>query len=288
VTATESKVTTTLTGDHGSRGVVASAHATEAVITATAYDVVSARIVEEAGFGAVFCSGYGHAASALGKSDSGQRTLDSVVEHVRAMSDCLHVPLLADADTGFDDPADTVRRLAAAGASAVMIEDQVEAKQCGHIDGKRVVPIEEMVARLESAIDACPEDVRIIARTDAIGPLGLREALSRANVFAELGADVIFVEAPRTIEELVEITRAVDVPLMVNLIPGGKTPLLSVKELTSMGFRLIVYGLVDLMFAAAALRRGFHELATRGDIRDVAVEQLGFDELNRLTGLVRS
>jgi len=251
----------------------------------TAYDLVSARLAEEAGFDAVFCSGYGHAASALGQPDRGLRTLDAVVERVQAMTDFLHVPVLVDADTGFDDPADTVRRLADAGASAVMIEDQVEAKQCGHVDGKRVVPLDEMLTRLESADRGRTAEVEIIARTDAIEPLGFGEALHRAAAFVEVGADVVFVEAPRTVREMAELARTVEAPLMVNLIPGGKTPLLSANDLIRMGFRLIVFGLVDLMIASAALRRGFRELAETGDLDQVSVELLPFGELNVLTGL---
>jgi 2-methylisocitrate lyase-like PEP mutase family enzyme len=255
------------------------------VVAPTAYDVLSARIIEEAGFDAVFCSGYGQAASALGQPDRGLLTLETLTQRVGAMTGRLRVPLLVDADTGFDNPAETVAELAAAGAAAVMIEDQVADKRCGHLEGKAVVSLEEMLERLGAAVEKRPPGLAIIARTDAIQPCGLREALRRALAFADAGADIVFVEAPRSIAELREIARTVHCPLMVNVIPGGKTPVLPVDDLVAMGFRLIAFGLVDLMFAAAALRRGFSELAASGDILRVTTARLGFAELNVLTGL---
>jgi 2-methylisocitrate lyase-like PEP mutase family enzyme len=258
------------------------------IVAPTAYDVFSARIIEEAGFDAVFCSGYGLAASALGQPDRGALTLEILTERVRVMAGRLRVPLLVDADTGFHNPAETVAQLAAAGAAAVMIEDQIADKRCGHLDGKAVVSLEEMLERLGAAVAGRPPGLSIIARTDAIEPLGLDAALSRALAFADAGADIVFVEAPRSIVELREIARTVDCPLMVNVIPGGKTPVLKVADLAEMGFKLVVFGLVDLMFAGAALQRGFSELANTGDIFRVLTPRLGFEELNVLTGLTAS
>ena len=255
------------------------------VVAPTAYDMLAARIIAEAGFPAVFCSGYGQAASALGRPDDGSLTLDVVVERAAAMVATAGVPVIVDADTGFDDPAETTRRLAGAGADAVMIEDQVPDKRCGHVAGKRVVDAREMLERLAAVLDARPAHLTVIARTDALGPLGPDEALRRGRLYAEAGADVVFVEAPESREQLRAIPPALPCPAMANVLPGGRTPELSADELAALGFRLVVFGLVDLMLATAALRAGFAELAATGRVDAVTPPLLAFDQLNRLTGL---
>lgn len=255
------------------------------VVVPTAYDMLAARIIEGAGFPAVFCSGYGQAASALGRPDDGSLTLDLVSARAEAMVSTVDIPVIVDADTGFDDPAETGRRLAAAGAGAVMIEDQVPAKRCGHVPGKAVVDAGEMVERLGGLIAARPPDLLVIARTDALEPLGLEAALDRGRLYAEVGADVVFVEAPDSIEALRAIPGGLPCPAMANVLPGGRTPELSAGELSELGFRLIVFGLLDLMLAAAALREGLGQLAATGTLSEVGTPRLDFDELNALTGV---
>lgn len=255
------------------------------VVAPTAYDMVAARVIEQAGFPAVFCSGYGQAASALGLPDGGLMTLDVLAQRVEAMARSVAIPVLVDADTGYDDPAHTVRTLARAGASAVMIEDQLPAKRCGHVRGKQVVPLEEMVERIAAAAAARPPGVLLIARTDALEPHGLDDALARGRACVEAGADVVFVEAPESVEQLARIARELPCPAMANVLPGGRTPELSVAELRELGFRLVVFGLVDLMLATAALRAGLTELARSGSLATVSTPRLSFDELNALTGL---
>lgn len=256
-----------------------------AVVAPTAYDMVAARIIEQSGFQGVFCSGYGQAASALGLPDDGSLTLAVLAERVHAMSAAVGIPVLVDADTGFDDPEQTVRELAECGASAVMIEDQVPAKRCGHLAGKQVVSVDEMLARISAAVDHRPRDLVLIARTDAAEPLGLEEALARGHQYANAGADIVFVEAPASVESLSAVAQELPGQAMANVIPGGRTPELSVEELTRLGFKLIVFGLLDLMLAGAALRDGFRQLAASGQLSSIRVPYMAFDELNRLTGL---
>jgi 2,3-dimethylmalate lyase len=255
------------------------------VVAPTAYDMVAARVIEQAGFPAVFCSGYGQSASALGLPDAGLMTLDVLAARVEAMVRTVASPVLVDADTGYDDPGETVRALAAAGASAVMIEDQVPAKRCGHVAGKAVVPVEEMLERLAACVEARPPGLLLIARTDALEPLGLEQAIARGRRYAEAGADVVFVEAPESVEELRAIARGLPCPAMANVLPGGRTPELSVAALGELGFRLVVFGLVDLMLATAALRDGFAQLAATGELSAVSTPRLSFEQLNALTGL---
>jgi 2-methylisocitrate lyase-like PEP mutase family enzyme len=247
--------------------------------------MLAAKVIADAGFPAVFCSGYGQAASALGRPDDGSLTLDVVAERARAMAVSVDVPVLVDADTGFDDPGTTARTLAEAGAAAIMLEDQVRDKRCGHVAGKSVVSAGEMLERLRAALDARPDHLAIIARTDALAPLGADEALRRGRLYAEAGADVVFVEAPESRSQLEAVASGLPCPAMANIIPGGRTPELSVAELADVGFRLIVFGLVDLMLAAAALRSGFRALAATGSVDAVRPALLGFDALNELTGL---
>jgi 2-methylisocitrate lyase-like PEP mutase family enzyme len=255
------------------------------VVAPTAYDMVAARVIEQAGFPAVFCSGYGQAASALGLPDGGLMTLDLLAQRVEAMARTVAVPVLVDADTGYEDPGATVRMLAAAGASAVMIEDQVPAKRCGHVAGKQVVAVEELVERIASAAAARPAGLLLIARTDALEPHGVEDALERGRRCAEAGADVVFVEAPESVEQMRAIAQTLPCPAMANVLPGGRTPQLSVAQLDELGFRLVVFGLVDLMLATAALRDGFAQLAASGDLAEVTTPRLGFEQLNALTGL---
>jgi 2-methylisocitrate lyase-like PEP mutase family enzyme len=255
------------------------------VVTPTAFDMVAAKVAAESGFDAVFCGGYGQAASALGLPDNGALTLDVQAQRVGAMSRSVSIPVLADGDTGFGDPASACRDLIEAGADAVMIEDQTVDKTCGHAEGKAVVSEEEMLVRLERCLSGRTGDVPIIARCDALQPLGLEEALRRGHSYLEAGADILFIEAPTTIEQLEAIAAEFDAPLMVDMMPGGVSPQLSVGELAELGYRLIVFGLVDMMLSTAALRAGLGELARTGDVRAMTSPLMPMAELHQLTGL---
>lgn len=255
------------------------------VVAPTAFDMVAAKVAAESGFDAVFCGGYGQAASALGIPDNGTLTLDVQAQRVGAMSRSVSVPVLADGDTGFGDPASACRTLIEAGADAVMIEDQTVDKTCGHSAGKAVVSQAEMVARLEACLSGRTGDVPIIARCDALQPLGLAEALRRGHSYFEAGADILFIEAPTTLDQLTTIGAEFDAPLMVDMMPGGVSPQMSVAELADLGYRLIVFGLVDMMLSTAALRAGLGELARTGDVRSMTSPLMSMDELHQLTGL---
>ena len=220
-----------------------------------AYDALSARLIAQAGFPAVYMTGFGTAASVLGQPDVGLLTMSEMVSRAAALAAVVgDRPLIADADTGYGNPINvrrTIREYERAGVAAVHIEDQLWPKKCGHMEGKQVIPLDEMVQKIRAAVDARQDpDFVIIARTDANAVYGLEDALRRGRAYREAGADVIFIEAPRSIEELRTIAQAFpDVPLLYNWAESGKTPLLSLEEIHALGFKLVIFP-VSLLFAA--------------------------------------
>lgn len=245
--------------------------AAEPTVAPGAYDGMSARLVQQAGFPAVYASG-GAIARSTGVPDLGLLGLELIVERVAAMCDAIEVPLIADADTGYGNALNTQRAIQAferAGAAAVHLEDQVFPKRCGHYDGKALVPVVEMAQKLRAACDARRDPAFvIIARTDAIAIEGLDGALARAGAYREAGADVIFVEAPTSREQIERIAREVPGPKLINMFHGGKTPILPADELVRMGYSLIIIP-SDLQRAAihamqqtlAAIHRDGHSMA---------------------------
>jgi methylisocitrate lyase len=228
-----------------------------------AADALSARLVEEAGFPAVYATGAGIANELLGLPDLGLATMTEILEQVRRMVAAVDVPLVADVDTGYGNPLNTMRTVhefERAGVAGLQIEDQVSPKRCGHFAGKEVIPREEMVLKLKAAAHARQDpDLVLIARTDAIAVTGFEDAIDRANAYVEAGADVIFVEAPTTHEQMAELSRRIPVPLVANMTEGGKTPILPSAELEALGFKLALY---PNMLLRAALRAGAEALAT--------------------------
>jgi carboxyvinyl-carboxyphosphonate phosphorylmutase len=220
-----------------------------------AYDALSARLIAQAGFSAVYMTGFGTAASVLGQPDVGLLTMSEMVSRAAALAAVVgDLPLIADADTGYGNPINvrrTVREYERAGVAAIHIEDQVWPKKCGHMEGKQVIPSDEMVQKIRAAVEARQNpDFVIIARTDANAVYGLEDALQRGRAYRDAGADVIFIEAPRSIEELRSIAQAFpDVPLLYNWAESGKTPLLSLEEIHALGFKLVIFP-VSLLFAA--------------------------------------
>ena len=216
-----------------------------------AYDALSARIIESQGFEAVYLTGAGFANSGLGVPDIGLVTVSELRDHVARVADVVSIPLVVDADTGFGNAINmrrTIRMLERAGASAIQIEDQVFPKKCGHFSGKDVISLNEMVQKIHAAVDARDSnELQIIARTDSRAVFSLDVALERAVAFQEAGADIIFVEAPESIEEMRIIGKSSDLPLVANMVEGGKTPLKTVEELSALGFSIA-------LFANAALR----------------------------------
>jgi 2-methylisocitrate lyase-like PEP mutase family enzyme len=217
-----------------------------------AYDGIGARLIEQAGFGAVYMTGAGTSA-ARGYPDFGLLTLSEMVENAATMARSVGIPLIADADTGYGNELNvtrTVREFQARGVAAIHIEDQVSPKRCGHLDGKEVVSREAFVSRIRAAVEARRSDAfMIIARTDARAVLGLDEAVWRANAALEAGADMAFVEAAQTLEEVAAVPRRVQGPCLLNVVPGGRTPVFDLREAETMGYKLAI--LPGLMLKAA-------------------------------------
>jgi 2,3-dimethylmalate lyase len=226
-----------------------------------AYNPLVARIFERHGFEAIYAGGYAAAAATYGLPDIGLLTQNEMAEHVARIAAAVDAPVIADADTGYGDLANvarTVREFERAGAAAVQIEDQVFPKRCGHLEGKQVIPREEMVRKVRAALDArCDPETVIIARTDAIAVTGLADAVERMHAYVEAGADVIFPDAPRSVEELRAIGAEIGKPLIANMSEHGKTPLLDVSTLAELGYGIALFP-SSALFAAA---RSAHEVA---------------------------
>ena len=252
------------------------------------HDVFTARVLEDAGIPLLFLGGFGVSASVLGLPDVGLTTLTEMTEAVRRMADRLTVPLIADGDTGhgnLHNVARTVRNFEQAGASGMLIEDQVAPKRCGHFAGKQVVSTTEMLDRLKAALGARADpDFVIIARTDARAELGLDAAIERANRFGEAGADVCFVEAPQSREELARVAAEVSFPQLANMLPGGVTPILPASELQELGFRIVVDP-VGTLQATGHIVKQLAEAMLRNGRTDQSATLLDFDEIKRLLGL---
>lgn len=248
------------------------------------YDAHSARLIERAGFRAAYMTGFGSAASVLGAPDTGLLSFKESADHAAAIAAALRIPLIADADTGYGNVANvqrTVRTLARAGVAGVQIEDQEWPKRCGHTAGKRVVPRDEAVARVRAAVEARREhDVVIVARTDARAVHGLDDAIDRCRAFRDAGADVIFCEAPASVEELERVADEVDGPLMVNVLEGGATPILSAQEYADLGYRIAIYPLTLLAVVTHAIQ---DHLASSGEMQPWR-GPLSFEELRALVG----
>ena len=254
-----------------------------------AHDVLTAMLIEQAGFETVFIGGFGTSASLLGLPDLNFLTMSEMADAVRRMSARLSVPLIADGDTGHGDLHNVVRTVqtfAAAGASGVILEDQVSPKRCGHFEGKQVIPAEEMAMKIRAACRARPDsDFVIIARTDAREPLGLEEAIRRVNLYAEAGADVCFIEAPLTVQELERIPSEVPYPLLVNMLWGGKTPVLSAKELEQMGYKIVVCPIESLLVSAFAVRDLIQTFAKDGRADALNGRMMSFGEIKQVLGV---
>lgn len=253
------------------------------------YDALSAKIAERVGFDAMFQTGYGSSASLLGMPDFGFLNAGETVENARRITQAVNVPVLVDADTGYGNPLSVrriVRELEAAGASGIFLEDQVWPKRCGHMTGKEVIGKVDFLPKLEAALDARRDkDFIIVARTDARAPLGLPEAIDRAREYRNAGADVIFVEAPRSIDELKQIAEQIDAPLVANMIEDGATPTLSASELFKLGYRIAVFPLSALYSATYAMHAVLSELRNTGTTNQTKKNMVTFREFNDLVGL---
>ncbi|MDR7433393.1 MAG: oxaloacetate decarboxylase [Armatimonadota bacterium] len=254
-------------------------------------DALVARIIERAGFEVMYFSGAAFAYTHLGAPDLGLVSLSETVWRVSAIAEATSLPVVVDADDGYGGPFNvmrTVRLLEAAGAAAVQLEDQVAPKRCGHLVGQRVVPPEVMIGKLKAAVDARrDESLVLIARTDARSVEGLEAALERAHRYREAGADVLFVEAPLSRDELARIAQELPPPVMVNMVEGGRTPLLAAAELEALGFRLVIFPGAAVRAAAFAVTQLVERLRQDGSTAAMMHRMLSFDELNALLDLPR-
>ncbi len=258
------------------------------LVVPASYDMVSAKLIERAGFDAVYLSGYGHSASHLGLPDAGLISFSEMLERLHHLVRSVQIPVLADGDTGFGGVINvrrTVQEYEWAGAQAIQLEDQEMPKKCGHTPGKRLVDASEMMRKVEAAVAARQSDqFQIIARTDAVSVLGLDEALRRARLYKAAGADILFVESPATADQIRQIAGSLDGPLMINQIERGKTPLLPIAELQSLGYKIAAYALTALMAAMRAVQDALQALK-RGDPLESYVNRIAtFEELDDLLG----
>ncbi|WP_254546759.1 isocitrate lyase/PEP mutase family protein [Halomarina pelagica] len=253
-----------------------------------AFDGLSAKLVEEAGGEVVYVSGSAVSTSVHGKPDVGLTTMTEMVDRARNVVEAVDVPVFCDADTGYGNALNvrrTVERFERAGVAAIHLEDQRFPKRCGHFEGKRVVPREEMVRKLRAAVDA-RDDLAIVARTDAAAVTGLDDAIDRARAYADAGADVLFVEAPESRADLERVGDELgDVPLLANMVEGGRTPLVHADELSSMGFDVALYPTTGQKAAAKALREVYGEIFERGTQVGVLDRLVTWEERNEITGL---
>jgi carboxyvinyl-carboxyphosphonate phosphorylmutase len=223
------------------------------------YDALSARLVEEAGFAAAYMTGFGSAAAHLGRPDVGLLTMSEMVDNARRIVAAVGIPVIADADTGYGNPINvirTVQEFERAGVAAIHLEDQLAPKRCGHLDGKQLIPAEEMAAKLRAAVEArSSPDFLLIARTDARAVEGLDAAIDRARLYREAGADVLFVEAPQSEAEIRAVAAAFPgVPLLFNWAEGGKTPAVEQNLLAELGFAIVIFPISTLLAATGAIR----------------------------------
>ncbi|MBM3141224.1 MAG: isocitrate lyase/PEP mutase family protein [Chloroflexi bacterium] len=265
----------------------------EIVVLPGAYDALSARLAEQAGFSTVFTTGFGFSAATLGAPDIGLMTASEILERARHVVEAVDVPVVADMDTGYGNPLNvirTVRECVNAGVAGIILEDQEWPKKCGHFEGKRVIRAEDQVQKLRAAVEARgDDDLVVIGRTDARGPLGLDEAIRRGRLYREAGADVVFVEAPQSLDELKAITAAFPdgTPLFANMIEGGKTPVLSSSELQALGFKVVVYPLSALFAAASAIREIYRELFETKTTAGRQSALVGFREFEEIVAAPR-
>jgi 2-methylisocitrate lyase-like PEP mutase family enzyme len=252
------------------------------------FDGVSARIADRMGFDALYMTGYGVVASHLGLPDAGIATYSDMVSRVERLAALTATPLIADGDTGYGgllNVQHTVRGYERAGAVAIQLEDQEFPKKCGHMLGRRVVPVEDMVAKIRVASDARSDrDFKIVARTDARTPLGLDEALRRGEAYAKAGADLLFIESPESVAEMEAIGRAFDVPLVANMVEGGRTPILAADELQRVGYRLAIFPALGFLAAGAALQNAYAGLRARGSSAGLDLELYPFQDFSRMMG----
>ena len=253
------------------------------------YDALGAKIVEKVGFEAMFQTGYGTSATLFGMPDYGFIGSTETVDNARRICRAISIPVIVDVDTGYGNALTVdklVRELEVAGASGIFLEDQKWPKRCGHMQGKEVIPKDEYAEKLQAAIDArSNKDFIIVARTDARAIEGLDNAIERGLYYKKIGADVIFIEAPKNIQEMSKIGNAIDAPLVANMIEGGVTPISSVSKLHKMGFKIILYPLSVLFSNTYASLQILRELKRSGSTVKLKKNMVNFDQFNEIVEL---
>ena len=253
------------------------------------FDALSARIAQQVGFSAMFQTGYGSSAALLGMPDFGLLNAGETLDNAKRIISAVDVPVLVDADTGYGNPLNVwrlVRDLEKMGASGIFLEDQVWPKRCGHMSGKDVIPQDSYIPKLKAAIEARrSRDFIIVARTDARAPLGLDEAIARGKSYRKAGADVVFVEAPRTIGELKQVAEQIDAPLVANMIEDGVTPNLPARDLLRLGYRIAVFPLSALYGATFAMQKILTELKKTGATTQTRKLMVTFKDFNHFVDL---
>ena len=263
---------------------------TETLLAPGIYDALSGLIAEQSGAQAVYLSGASIAYTRFGRSDLGLVSVSEVHDTLAAVTDRIKIPIIVDADTGFGNALNvqrTIRNFERAGAAAIQIEDQSFPKRCGHLDGKVLIKTDEMVGKVKAAVDARKaSDTLIIARTDARAVEGLQEAIDRAHAYKEAGADILFIEAPRSVDELKIIRKSfhLNTPLLANMVEGGKTPVKTANDLKSLGFNIVIFPGGAVRAATFQLQEYYAGLLENGSNAEFSKRMHDFDSLNAVIG----
>jgi 2,3-dimethylmalate lyase len=259
------------------------------IILPGVYDALTAKIAEDVGFETAFQTGYGTSASLLGMPDFGFLNAGETLENAKRIINSVNIPILVDIDTGYGNPLNVwkiVKDLERIGAKGIFLEDQVWPKRCGHMTGKTVISKEEYILKLHAAIDAREDnEFIIVARTDSLAQFGIEEAIERGKEYKRIGADVIFIEAPKTIDQMELIAKEIKAPLLANMIEEGITPNLTADQLRKMGFKMVVFPLSALYSATVAIKQTLQTLKKTGTTKELKNKMITFQEFNDLVNL---
>ncbi len=262
----------------------------EILIAPGAHDVLTAKIIEDVGFEAVYMTGYGTSASLLGAPDVGLLTMTEMVQRASNLAEAVEIPVLADGDTGYGNVVNvmrTVREYEKAGVACIQLEDQLLPKKCGHMLGRELVSKEEMVGKIKAAVDARrdKDNMLIMARTDARTDFGLEEAIARGRAYEQAGADILFIESVESELEMRVVTSSFNVPVLANMLEHGRTPLLTAKELEAIGYDLVIFCVASVYASAKAVYDLMKELKKTGTTAGFMDRMIYFEEFNKLVGL---
>lgn len=258
------------------------------VVIPGAFCALVARIIENLGFPAVYMTGYGTSSAIIGKPDAGYATMTEMVLNAKNIACSVQIPVISDADTGYGNAVNvtrTIKEFEQSGVVGIHMEDQTWPKKCGHVAGKRVISTAEMIGKIKAALDArTDQDFLIIARTDSRAVLGVQEAIDRANAYAAAGADMVFVDGPQSVEELIKIGKEIRAPLMINMSEGGVTPLLNAKQLEDLGFKVVIFPSSALLAATKTIMDLLKILKTEGTTEKFLKDMLTLKEFHEFIG----